>query len=90
MLEAFSSSSAVGGGAWVERFLILSFSGAKELPGVRTIREQSVIILIILSKNAQKRQSHRRAQTFLQASRKLIGTPTGQELEPEELGGREP
>lgn len=54
------------GGAWVECFLTLSVSGAKELPRVRTMREQSRITLIILSKNAQKRQNHRHAQAFLQ------------------------
>lgn len=58
----------------------LSASGAKELPRVRTMREQSIITLIILSKNAQKRQTHRHAQTFLQASRKLAGTQLGKSL----------
>lgn len=54
------------GGAWVECFLTLSFSGAQELPRVRTMREQSIITLIILSKDAQKRQNLRYAQAFLQ------------------------
>lgn len=54
------------GGAWVECFLTLSFSGAQELPRVRTMREQSIITLIILSKDAQKRQNPRYAQAFLQ------------------------
>ena len=64
----------------MECFLALSFSGAKELPRVRTLREEPILTLIILSKNAQKRQNLGHAQAFLQASRKLVGTPWGKSL----------
>lgn len=37
------------------------------------MREQSIITLIIANKKAQKKQSHRHAQTVLQATRELAG-----------------
>lgn len=52
------------GGSWIECFLTLSVSGAKELPRVRTMREQSRITLIILSKNAQKKTESQTCPDF--------------------------
>lgn len=84
LLQLFLSK----GVARIERFLTLPFSEAKELPGVRTGREQSIITLIILSKNAQEKAESQACPDPPAGIRKTCSHPTGQELEPGELGGR--